>query len=419
MRLFRFFFGLLSVLLIHFTINAQDKIYLSKGAILCHVIDITPINVSYLPLERSKAFTKYVNEVIILFNEKGTFLIPSKIDFSLAKSKELIKKFLQNEANNLLYDRIYKDDNKVIECTINNEDKNFILLAGGTKIDKKAVVAIIYKTGKHEIFDPINRAADILWYSFENNVKANRLANDVAKKDTSLNKQENVLEIPKISNQVFEKKLVNERVHETSKLPGTIADSNNTGKQVKKESNAGLKQTVVRAETAASPFTYDKDLFKKKADDKIKQFTTYLKIILDKIAEDEKVNKSMDQCFSLFVNADARVEVSSLNKAPVSRKIREYLTHIKLVQYDKIEVVWRNVSFVTDIHKAPDGNYYGNITFEQEFKGYKDGIQTYSDVTIKKADVILKTYEKIADGKTETLWDVLLGDIGVESTRSL
>lgn len=416
MRLLKSFFGFLSVLLIPFTNNAQDKIYFNNGAILCHIIDITPINVSYLPLERSKAVTKYVNEVVILFNEKGTFLIPSKIDFSLAKSKELIKKFLQNESNNLLNDRIYIDDNKVIEGTINSEYKNFILLEGGTKIEKKVVVAIIYKNGKHEIFNPVNRAAGILWYSYENNLKANTIANNVSPKDTSLKNKERVAELSKTSNPLINKKSINERMAEPSKLTRTITD---TIKQAKNQSNVVNSQPNVNTETGDSPFIYDKDLFKKKADDKIKQFTTYVKIILDKTADDEKVNKSMDQCFLLFVNSDARVEVKSLNKATVSRKIREYLTHIKLVQYDKIDVVWRNVSYVTDIHKAPDGNYWGNITFEQEFKGYKDGIQTYSDVTTKKADVILKTYEKIADGKTETLWDVLLGDIGVESIRSL
>ena len=52
------------------------------------------------------------------------------------------------------------------------------------------------------------------------------------------------------------------------------------------------------------------------------------------------------------------------------------------------------------------------------FKG-ENSEPVYKDGTTKKAIVILKAYEKIIDGRTEEFWDVLLGDIGVEQTKTI
>ncbi len=66
-----------------------------------------------------------------------------------------------------------------------------------------------------------------------------------------------------------------------------------------------------------------------------------------------------------------------------------------------------------------DGNLYGTVSFEQEFRGYRDNQLVYSDVTIKNANVVLKTYDKTYEGTTQKIWDVLLCDVGVSATKSL
>ena len=52
------------------------------------------------------------------------------------------------------------------------------------------------------------------------------------------------------------------------------------------------------------------------------------------------------------------------------------------------------------------------------FRGLMDGKVVNEDVTKKTATVVLKAYEKNAEGNTTEMWDVLLSDIGVVYTKS-
>ncbi|GGB03673.1 hypothetical protein GCM10011511_28700 [Puia dinghuensis] len=160
--------------------------------------------------------------------------------------------------------------------------------------------------------------------------------------------------------------------------------------------------------------------FEDKAEKKTAQFTDYLKILCDKSASYEQLDKAVAQAITLFVNEDAVVETSSNNRNTILRlRIRDYLKKVKQIQYDKIEIKWTHVQYVGDLKPAPDGNLYGTVSFEQEFRGYRDGKLVYSDVTLKHANVVLKTYKKTYEGSTRKIWDVLLSDIGVEATKSI
>lgn len=385
-------------------LNAQDKIYFKSGSTLCNITDITAVSVTYLPLESSKPITKYVNTILLIFNDNGEYLVPAKMDFSLAKTRELVKKFLQDKISSRSSDQLFRNDNTVVETEISKEDKNYVYMGNESKIEKKQLVTIIYKDGKHQILGSVSKAADILWaiHEQDNVPKPVKSKTETEKKDSG-SKTTSTVTISPVK--------IQPPVENTLAESGVIKKTNN------KDSTLVEKKEPIKN----LPAVLDKESIAKKADEKIQQFTRYVKIILDKSADDDKVNKSINLCVLLFVDENKIVEVSSKNLAqdPKPWKIRDYLNHIKVVRYDRVEVKWRNISYITDIRKGADGNYYGNITFEQEFKGYKDGIEVYSDVTVKKADIILKTYEKISDGKTETLWDVLLGNIGVESTRPL
>jgi hypothetical protein len=160
--------------------------------------------------------------------------------------------------------------------------------------------------------------------------------------------------------------------------------------------------------------------FEEKAEKKTVQFTDYLKVLCDKTAGYEELDKAVSQAMTLFVNEDATVEVSSNNRNAVLRlKIRDYLKKVKQIQYDRIEVKWTHVQYVSDLKPGPDGNLYGTVSFEQEFRGYRDGKLVYSDVTLKHANVVLKTYNKSYEGGTRKIWDVLLSDVGVVATKTL
>jgi hypothetical protein len=58
------------------------------------------------------------------------------------------------------------------------------------------------------------------------------------------------------------------------------------------------------------------------------------------------------------------------------------------------------------------------VSLQQRFQGMVDGQVYYSDITNKNIQIKLRTYEKVVEGRTERLWDVFLGDIGVVSTMA-
>src|SRR5262249_55573905 len=120
--------------------------------------------------------------------------------------------------------------------------------------------------------------------------------------------------------------------------------------------------------------------FEEKAEKKTAQFTDYLKVLCDKSAGYEELDKAVLQGVTRFVNEEGTVEVSSNNRNAVLRlKIRDYLKRVKQIQYDRVEVKWTHVQYVSDLKPGPDGNLYGTVSFEQEFRGYRDGKLVYSD----------------------------------------
>jgi hypothetical protein len=407
-------------ILIPWKLAGQDKIYFASSVIPCKITDVTTTTVTYLPLKSSKAVTVYVNKVLFLFNEKGLFLQPSKMDFSLKQTQQLVKTFLHDEDLKLSTDRIYKTDKTIVDAPISKEDKAFVYLDDNQKIDKKTVAAIIYKDGSHQVFAPATKTAEVLWAAHESK-------NNVSPKGSVITERKETEVKPATENKdlVVEKTpaATSSKMTAEEKAPvGKTAQAptqENSVKQTTEKPASSTPESLADKPTINDVLTSDLKLsFEKKATEKTTQFSNYLKIICDKKAEDEVVNKAMDQAVLLFVNEDATIEVSSLNKVPVKHKIKRYLGLLKGLKYDKIELKWTNVQYVTDIKKGMDGNFYGTITFEQQFTGYKDGRVVYSDITIKKSVVILKTYEKVVDGRAVTLWDVLLGDIGVEVTMS-
>ncbi len=146
---------------------------------------------------------------------------------------------------------------------------------------------------------------------------------------------------------------------------------------------------------------------------------SYMAILCDKSQGIEKCYSATEQAVGLFVNEEATVEViSSLRDTiPKKYKIRTYLKRLTLFRYDRVDLVWRNIQYVSNLILNPDGTYRGSVEFEQSFKGYRDGRVMYADVTKKKMEIILKTYKNTVEGKSRITWDVLLSDIGVETIK--
>jgi|GEM_PF-1585729 len=164
--------------------------------------------------------------------------------------------------------------------------------------------------------------------------------------------------------------------------------------------------------------TVRREEFKEKALAKTKELEDYLRLIANKNTKFQKANEAIDAAVKLFIDEKRIMEVSSKSRANVTKyKIRTYFEKLKLLKYDDVRVSWSDISYVSNIRKGEDGNYYGIVTLQQKFEGFIDNRLVYTDVTTKTMTVILKTYDKYVVGEKQTLWDVYLGDIGVEQTE--
>lgn len=87
------------------------------------------------------------------------------------------------------------------------------------------------------------------------------------------------------------------------------------------------------------------------------------------------------------------------------------------LNYDKVEIEWYNIEYVSDLQRQPDGTYVGVITIFQTFKGYdKEGRLVYKDTTKKDITIYVKRKETQIGGRLIGFWDVLLGDMRVKET---
>ena len=167
-------------------------------------------------------------------------------------------------------------------------------------------------------------------------------------------------------------------------------------------------------------FEIDEEEFKRKAVAKVGRLTQYISLISDKETAISRADKAINEALILFVSDTCVVQVSSLKKPkakPREEFIRRYLQNLKSLLYDKVEIEWADINYVSDLKKDPGGNYWGMVSFLQRFKGFKDGKVAYSDRVTKNVKVWFKSYEKFTEGMAESLWDVLLSDIMVEQTE--
>ncbi len=409
MRIFTALQTCLLILFLHVQVFAQDKVYFTSGDKDGKTESINQSTLIYTPPgKKPSPVTVTTKKLSLLFNKSGDFLAFERLDFSNVQTQEAITRFLTGTVTREK-DQVYVLTGARIDDKIITEDKDFIYLqTNAEKINKKTVAAVIYKDGHHTLYAPAPKAAIVLWENKPTAAAPSFAGGSDTK--TTPKKDPPVTSAP------------------AQKTPPPAAPKKDTPITV---SQAPVTRPVTQdppsTATAEHPLSFEevagnvsKAEFEKKALQKTNQLNIYLKVICDKNANYEEINKAIDQSVGLFVDENAMIETSSVNRNDIKRyKIRSYLSHIKLVNYDKIEIEWTNVQYVSDVKQGPDGNYYGVVSFEQVFRGYRDGNLIYKDITRKNTTVVLKTYEKNINGNIRNVWDVLLSDIGVISTQSL
>jgi len=158
--------------------------------------------------------------------------------------------------------------------------------------------------------------------------------------------------------------------------------------------------------------------FKQKSLQKTDDLGKYLNLIANKSTESAIANKAIEQAVGLFFSDSSLVETTKPNGDKDQQPIRHYLNRLKLLKYSKVLIEWTDISYVSNLRKAPDGFYYGVISLQQKFSGFIDNKLVYSDVTKKNVEIVLKTYKKEVEGESVELWDVFLNNVGISASRN-
>ncbi len=151
--------------------------------------------------------------------------------------------------------------------------------------------------------------------------------------------------------------------------------------------------------------------------EKVRDLSKYVKIVGSKETTWSEANRVIDRAEELFA-PDAEIGVSSLSSNEVKYyKVRQYFERLMRLNYDRVEIDWYKIEYVSDLQRQPDGTYVGVITVFQTFKGFdKEGRLIYQDTTKKDITVYVKRKETQIGGRIIGFWDVLLGDMRVKET---
>jgi hypothetical protein len=151
--------------------------------------------------------------------------------------------------------------------------------------------------------------------------------------------------------------------------------------------------------------------------EKVRDLSKYVSIVGNKDTPWSEANRVIERTLELFADG-ALMGVSSINREEVNYYgVREYLERLMALNYDKVNIQWYNIQYISDLERQPDGRYVGVITIYQRFEGTtKEGLK-YVDVTKKDVTVYVERKTTQISGRIIGFWDVLLGDIRVTETK--
>lgn len=151
--------------------------------------------------------------------------------------------------------------------------------------------------------------------------------------------------------------------------------------------------------------------------EKVRDLSKYISIIGSKDTPWSEANRVIDRTLELFADG-AMMGVSSINREEVNYYgVREYLERLMALNYDKVNIQWYNIQYISDLERQPDGRYVGVITIYQRFEGTTEEGLRYVDVTKKDITVYVERKTTQISGRIIGFWDVLLGDIRVSETK--
>jgi hypothetical protein len=151
--------------------------------------------------------------------------------------------------------------------------------------------------------------------------------------------------------------------------------------------------------------------------EKVRDLSKYISIIGSKETPFSEANRVIERALELFMEG-SQMGVSSINRKRVNYYgIKEYFERLMALNYDRVNIEWYNINYISDLVRQPDGKYVGVITIYQRFTGESDDGLKYVDVTKKDITVYVERKQTQIGGRIIGFWDVLLGDIRVTETR--
>jgi len=152
--------------------------------------------------------------------------------------------------------------------------------------------------------------------------------------------------------------------------------------------------------------------------EKVRDLSKYISIIGNKKTQYSEASRVMDRAEELFA-PESEMGVSALNQKEVTYyKVRKYFEHIMALNYDRVNITWYNIHYISDLERQPDGKYVGVVTIYQHFEGESEGGLKYKDTTKKDITIYVERKKTQIQGKIVEFWDVLLGDIRVTETSA-
>lgn len=446
----RFILSLCLLVLAIRPVFAQNEIYVEKEIKEGQVIDVTADKIKYKnPQNPGPVYSLSRGKVLFIFNTAGKYLVIANNDSSDLQ----FAAFQHADVAAASADKIFTSQSQRIDCSIISEEDNAIRYSTGKgkyKIAKSDVIGIIYKTGKHKILtQDFTLAASVLKkfqqqelpYSPQSSSPVAAPIQAPAASTAAYTASPTTPSVapapPPATATATTTAMATPPPPKTAAATRAVTTTSSATPPAAAPAATSPAMAVTPAATpAATPaktvtgseknVEYIDELneitfseYEKKALQKTSELSEYLRLLCNKSTSYDQANKAIDQACTLFVSEDASVELSTLGQKGVQRfKIRDYFKRLKLVKYGKVDIQWAHIQYVSKLRKAPDGTYRGVITVEQTFSGFIENKLVYSDVTKKNIEVVLKTYNKSSEGKSKTMWDILLSDIKVVETKN-
>jgi len=150
--------------------------------------------------------------------------------------------------------------------------------------------------------------------------------------------------------------------------------------------------------------------------EKVRDLSRYISIIGNKKTPWSEASRVIERASELFAEG-SEIAVSSLYRKEILQfPVKKYFLRLAALNYDRVQITWFKIQYISDLELQPDGRYVGVITIYQRFEGESDDGLKYMDTTKKDITIYVEKKSTQIEGETINFWDVLLGDIQVKET---